>query len=521
MLKTSFLNSHIFAILIFFISIVIGLFVYKDYGIAWDEQWQRKTGLVSYNLIFHGNDSLKTYGNREYGVGFALPLVIIEKILNSKDSREIYLMRHLVTHLFFLLSAFIFYLLICILYKNRILGILGYLILLLTPPIYAHSFFNPKDIPFMSMFIICFFLCEISFQKWKSGYFILFGICTGWLINIRVMGIMFLLFVSAYMIINKLYSIDKKKISKFFLIYIFTALATLIITWPYLWENPLGNFAKAFSTFSNFPQSRLSGSNLIFGEFIEPGKIKWYYIPFWFSVTTPIPVIFAGLVGSIFVIINFIKKPLNFIIDVFSRNQLMYFFCFFGSIVSVIILHSVLYNGWRQMYFIYPSFILLALYCISHILKIVNRHLRSFAYFSVLIIFVYNVFSAGWFMIRNHPFQNVYFNNFLSHKEQYLRKNFDLDYWGTSFKQALEYIVKNNTFYKINVGVENYPGEENVMILKKEDRERIVFVYKAKEADYYISNYRFNPNGFDFPPSRKVFNIKILNSDIISVWKLK
>ena len=87
--------------------------------------------MVTYNFIFHGDKSLKTYGNRDYGVAFALPLIIIEKILNLKDSREIYLMRHLVTHLFFLISAFVFYLLIYFLYKNRILGILGYLMLLL------------------------------------------------------------------------------------------------------------------------------------------------------------------------------------------------------------------------------------------------------------------------------------------------------------------------------------------------------------------------------------------------------
>ena len=108
----------------------------------------------------------------------------------------------------------------------------------------------------------------------------------------------------------------------------------------------------------------------MFGEFIKPTEIKWYYIPFWFSVTTPIPIIVAGLAGSIFIIINIIKNPLKFITDEFNRNQLMYFLCFFGSIVSVIILHSILYDGWRQMYFIYPSFILLAVYGISCILKI-------------------------------------------------------------------------------------------------------------------------------------------------------
>ena len=64
-------------------------------------------------------------------------------------------------------------------------------------------------------------------------------------------------------------------------------------------------------------------------------------------------------------------------------------------------------------------------------------------------------------------------------------------------------------------------AEIMLMILKKDDRERIVFVNKIKDADYFISNYHCNPNDFDFPDSTKVFNIKVLNSDIISVWKLK
>ena len=76
-------------------------------------------------------------------------------------------------------------------------------------------------------------------------------------------------------------------------------------------------------------------------------------------------------------------------------------------------------------------------------------------------------------MIRNHPFQNVYFNNFLSHDEQYLRKNFEMDYWGTSYKQALEYVLKNNKFNKINVVVDYHQVVDNALILKKEDRERL------------------------------------------------
>jgi hypothetical protein len=515
----SFLRRHIVAIIIFIITVIIGLFVYKDYGIAWDEQWQRDTGLINYNFIFHGHTSLSTYADKDYGVAFELPLIIIEKLLKLKDSREIYLMRHIVTHLFFLFSAFILYLLIYILYKNRILGILGYLILLLSPLMYAHSFFNTKDIPFMSMFIICFFLFELAFQKWKACYFLLFGICTGLVINIRIMGVMFLLFVSVFMIIDQILTPDKKKIWRFYLIYLISSVSTLIIIWPYLWESPIINFVRAFFTFSKYP--RRVFDQLMFGDYTRITDFKWYYIPVWFSITTPIPVIFAGLTGSILIFINLTKTPIKFFSNALNRNQLMYLFCFFGSIASVIILHSVLYNGWRQMYFIYPSFILLSIYGISGIFKIRNKHIRLFSYFPLIIIFVFNFTNVGWFMIRNHPFEHVYFNNFISHEEQYLKNNFVMDYWGTSYKQALEYVLNKDINNKINILVANLPGKYNARILEKNNRERLNYVFKIEDADYYISKYKLNIKGFGYPACIEVFNIKVLNSDIISVWKIK
>jgi hypothetical protein len=521
MRAASFINKHRIAILLFFCTNIIGLIIYKDFGISYDEKAQRNLGLLTYNFVFHGEDSLKTNViNRDYGVGFALPLIIIEKILRLKDSREIFLMRHLVTHLFFLVSAFVFYLLIYILYRSRILGILGYLILLLSPPIYAHSFFNCKDIPFMSMFIICFFMCEIAFQKWRALYFILFGICTGLLINIRIMGLMFILFATIFMLSEGISSFNKINKSKYYLLYIICAIATLIITWPYLWENPIGNLARAFTTFSKFPHSRMSCLNLMFGQLIKPTEIKWYYIPFWFSVTTPIPIIAGGLAGTIFVIINIIRKPLKFITNIFNRNQLMYLFCFYGSIFSVIILHSVLYDGWRQMYFIYPSFILLNIYGINYLLNVGKRNFRLFASATVFVIFIFTLINMGWYMIQIHPFQNIYFNNFLSNKEQYLHNNFEMDNWGTTNKQAMEYVLSNNISDKIYIGV--FPsGRDNAMILRKNDRERLIFVNNLRDCEYFISNYYCYPSGFGFPASTKVFNIKVLNSDIISVWKLK
>jgi hypothetical protein len=123
-------------------------------------------------------------------------------------------------------------------------------------------------------------------------------------------------------------------------------------------------------------------------------------------------------------------------------------------------------------------------------------------------------------MIRNHPFEDIYFNSILPKSDQYLRSSFELDYWGTSYKQALEYIVSHDNSEKININVALFPGEANAGILPKEDRERIRYVDDVNKATYFISAYRWHPYDYSWPPEQKVFNIKIMNSDICSVWKI-
>ncbi len=164
---TSFLKKQSGILLLFF-SLIIGLWVYADYGITWDDPIQRTIGEMNYNYVFKGDTALMSFNERDYGVAFELPLIIIEKALHLKDSRSIYLMRHLISHLFFVFSAFMCFLLIVKLYKSKLLASVGILLLLLNPLLYSHSFFNTKDIPFMAMFMVCFLLAASFFSLRKA-----------------------------------------------------------------------------------------------------------------------------------------------------------------------------------------------------------------------------------------------------------------------------------------------------------------------------------------------------------------
>ena len=510
------LKKHLAACLILASSLMLGFVVFGNYGIAWDEPLQRDIGLHSYNYIFNGDTTLNDFKNRDYGVAVELPLIFLEKAFGMNDSREIYRMRHLTVHLFFLLSAFALYFLIWILYRNKTIAIAGYLMLLLSPRIYAQSFFNSKDIPFMCMFILCFLVCALSFRDKKFRHFILFGILSGLLINIRIMGIVIPAVVTALVLIDLISGPHRKKILIRYLIYLGLTVTVVIITWPWLWDDPAGRFGIAFSNMSKF---RWDNNILMNGSFVRASAVGWTYLPRWFGLTTPIVYIILGFTGIIFLIFCFIQKPLEFLRSSPQRNQLIFLACFAGPVLAVIVLHSVLYDGWRQMYFIYPAFILLVIYGFSSILKsnIFSGDLPKIIISAILIL---SFAGTAFTMIRSHPFEDVYFNILLKKKDQYLRKTFELDYWGTSYKQALEYIVSHDLSPVLKIKVANLPGEQNCFILKSKDRDRIRYVDSDREADYFITDYRWHPRDYNYPKEKKIFSITVQNSEICTAWKL-
>ena len=105
---------------------------------------------------------------------------------------------------------------------------------------------------------------------------------------------------------------------------------------------------------------------------------------------------------------------------------------------------------------------------------------------------------------------------------EYLRKTFDLDYWGSSYRQGLEYILKTDSATKINVtGVPNAPINLNSMILKQEDKKRLIDVEDSSKADYMLTNFRNHPQDFPYPDSKIYYSIKVLNSSILTIYKLK
>lgn len=499
------------ALLVFFT--IAGLLIFDDYGISWDEPGSHEIGTLNYKYIFSGDKELLTYPEKDYGIAFELPLVIIERLAGLEDSRQIYLARHLLTHLFFLMSAFFFFKLIDLLYKNKVLASIGFLLIVLNPLLYAHSFMNSKDIPFMDMLIICFYLSAIAFKSKKTKHFILLGMLTGLLVNMRIIGILpfaCIIFLQMMDIVGN-ESAGRKKNTLLLAAFLLTSVSTLYISWPYLWPDPVKNFLLAIQRMSKYTWY---GDLLFNGTYVRSTRIAWYYIPVWFGITTPIPYLIAGFMGLILIVFHFFRRPLDFIRNTLKRNNLFYVVCFFAPVFAVIYLKSVLYDSWRHLFFIYPSFVLMGIYGL-HI--IFTTRARNITLIAMFIIFCF----SGYFMIRNHPFQQVYFNNIVDTKTpEHLRKQFELDYWGSSYMQSLEYILKNDNSPIIYVAAQHEPGRYNLLLLKPEDRARIRLV-DLPEATYYITSYRWHPHDYDEYKNMEWHTFKVSNNSINTVFKIR
>ena len=514
------ISPYLPGIAMFFVTLVIGLLVYKDYGIAWDEPLQRGPGLLSYNYAFHGNQELFQKATDNHGAGYEILLIIFEKWMKLTDTRDIFLMRHLVTHILFLAGALAAYVLSFRLFRNKFLACLGFLLIVAAPRMYAHSFFNSKDLPFLSMMIISFACLQYAFEKNKMLPFLLLGILVGYATSIRIMGIMLASFVIFFLVVDLITGISKKekpvKPILNILAFIGGFCILLVGAWPYLWKSPVHNFVESFSKLSRF--ELWNGSILLGGKYIQSTQLPWTYFFTWFFISNPILWLIGGIAGMCLIISAFFKKPLDFLRNTRERNFILYVLCFGVPIFAVLFLKSIIYDDWRHLYFIYPSFIMMVLYAVNKLIE--NDYVVQNKKYIMAVqgLCLAQVAGTAWFMVQNHPFQQVYMNKMVSHDEEFIRKNYEMDYWGVSNLQALKHILENDQRKLIKVTA-IFPEilQNNIDMLEPEDRSRLKLLI-PDSSDYLITNFRFHPDDFPF---NEDYSFMVQNSTVIRIYKMR
>jgi hypothetical protein len=296
-------------------------------------------------------------------------------------------------------------------------------------------------------------------------------------------------------------------------LYAAVCIVSLYILWPLLWKDPIKNFMWVFSIMARYP---FEGMVLFQGEMIVGPDLPWYYVPLWFCISTPLPFLIGGLASVILLCIACFRwKKMDIQPGLVGIN--LFFLAFFLMPLLVIFtLHSVIYDGWRHMFFIYPPFALLSLFAVHMGLQL--RYNKAVAA-AILCLFLPTVY----FMINNHPLQFVYFNALVNRdKPEYLRHRYELDYWGVAYKQGLEMILKYDTASHIKISSQNPPCDMNVELLPEKDRKRFSFA-TIEQSDYFLTNYRWHPQDYTEPAlvNKEWKSVIVQNNSINMIYKLK
>jgi hypothetical protein len=531
-------NRNLF-IYFFFISLfIIGIFIFSDYGLSVDDDNSRVNGFVSLKHIFEiffsqytfkiddiiDVSNINIYEERYNGSAFDLPMAFLELVFKITDSRQIYLFRHFFNFLLFFTSVFIFYKIVKNRYNSYFTGIIGAAFLVASPRIFAESFYNTKDICLMSLFIINLFTAINFIEKPNIKTAIIFAIISSLTIDVRILGIFLPVLIFLIYIINILRNNDFKNKILPLLFFLITLPFLIILFWPYLWGDPVGNFIEAFAHLS---KHTFYGYNFYLAEYISVQNVPWHYPIVWIFITTPIFYLVLFVIGFVFIVYRLIKRLIkieenNSYKDLWRGKRelqdLIFFSTFLIPIFIIIILNSTLYDGWRHLYFIYPSFLMISIYGLNLIkiviLKKKDLLINFLTCFLVLQIFIW--------MYLNHPFQYVYFNLLA---EKNFNKNFEMDYWGISNKIALEYIAKktNKKVYVYNLNTSDLALSNK--ILKKKNRDLISVTYDLSEANYIINSFRdwngaTKPQDYLIPSNFEIlYEIKVDGVTINSIYK--
>ena len=506
MIKGSYLKSFanykgLFVFIFFFFLLLIGLRIYKDYGVHWDEPNNQSFGNRWYSFVSDPSyrrsfDKVKIQSHDlVHGPFFEVLLVFLQKnVFKQNSSRDIILNRHLCNFLLFYLGVCFFYLLCQFHFKDWRIALLSCSFLVFSPRIFADAFYNTVDLAFLSVFIIAMYTmlrwCEMRSFSVAAAHAFVCAI----LIDIKLVGILVLFFTFIF------YWVDLKKSSTVrspiraagvFMFYVVLLPLLIFLFWPLLWRDTFMNLRSVFvhlRTFSN------GSPRLFLGKVLDNSNKPWYFAPLWIIITTPLFYFFCFLCGFIDQLVSLFQRPRGW---TFSKRNVLIFLAWLA--VPLLFGPGKLYNGWRHLFFIYPAFLIFAasgwLVLWRYSGGVFKGGFRNTLRWTLVAATVLSFMNTAYFMVRNHPYQNVYFNALAGRDMEEVKGKFELDYWGLAYRQGLEYILEHDKREHIRICVESWPGTVSLAILPKKEARRLV-LSDLFHSDYYISNYLTHPQEY-------------------------
>jgi hypothetical protein len=295
-------NKHFPILLLLAVNLIIGLFTFQDYGFSLDEPlFYRYADAIGYAYSpaewFSGDfDLVRAYGpsagdHANRGPVYILIARLPAHLLQSLGL-DVASSWHLVNFLTFQIGLYFFYI-FCLRWMRPWAAFGATALMSAQPILWEHAFINPKDPPFLVFFLIT---LELGFRmaeklanarpdetKWQTFKHILLpAILLGLTTNIRVLGPLVAVLAGLYFL-----TLRKPARIWWFIPYGLIAYAVMVITWPFLWEAPIGKFIQVVQFMSDNPTTLRVFFN---GALYPANQLPLRYLPVLMLITLTEPV---------------------------------------------------------------------------------------------------------------------------------------------------------------------------------------------------------------------------------------
>jgi len=503
---------------VFFCGIIF--FTLNDYGVTWDEGVYFKAGESYFEWL--RNPSFKTIDtywelNHEHPpltkvLGGMTKYLFNEKLpfLNNLSSFRLYILFFV-----FLANYFLF---------KFVAELINYKVALLTtaiffflPRVFFHSHIGAMDYPVTTLwFAVIYCLWKgVKNGRWILLASVLFGLALLTKINAFFLYIPILF----YWALNNQRQLkmllgsyppakNKEALRSFYqVIPLFIIPPIMFIAfWPWLWKDPL----PRVSEFLSFHGYHALVYTYYWGT--QYPLAPWHY-PFILTIITlPMLVLFLFLVG----LTRLIFQP--------DKTKIFILFNALFPLLLIAIPSVPKYDGVRLFSPAFPFISMIAGMGLHQIFIFKAKKLGNLFLILYMGAFLATIHPS---IIKIHPFQSSYFNEFIGGVDGAVKKGFEVEYWGNAYIGVLPWMNQHpqSTFWiymadlepKVLWGFDLY--KKNGLLNKS-----IKFGDK-NDSDYLVLLIRqgfFNEEMWEYYKSKEpVFSVTLSKTNLVNIYKMK